>query len=95
MTPSELKYELQKRGNSHFFDRETMKTWGDTMRNFGCRSAVVKTRFSPDQMHTTEPREVEVWELYQKRPTNGNTVAHSYYFSKGDFKCVLPMKEEV
>ena len=40
MTPSKLKAAiLAKWPESHFFDRETMRFWGDTMANFGCRDA--------------------------------------------------------
>ena len=37
MTPSELKYNVRLK-NSNFFDRKTMKFFGDTMANYGCRS---------------------------------------------------------
>jgi len=40
MTPSELKYLYQSRNpDGHFFDRSTMKFFGDTMKNFGVYSA--------------------------------------------------------
>ena len=36
MTPSELKYHhLLLNPDSHFFDRETMRFFGDTMGNYG------------------------------------------------------------
>lgn len=34
MTIADIKYAMQKRG-SHFFDRATLKFFGDTMKNFG------------------------------------------------------------
>lgn len=34
MTPSELKYQVEQTG-SNFFDRKTMKFFGDTMKNYG------------------------------------------------------------
>jgi len=38
MTPSELKYNYQRNNPSgHWFDRQTMTFFGDTMRNFGVR----------------------------------------------------------
>lgn len=38
MTPSELKYHYQENNPAgHFFDRETMRFFGDKMANFGCR----------------------------------------------------------
>lgn len=40
MTPSELKYKIrQVNSESYFFNRETMRFFGDTMKNFGVRSA--------------------------------------------------------
>lgn len=40
MTPSELKYNIKQHNEeSHFFDRGTMRFFGDTMKNFGVRSA--------------------------------------------------------
>ena len=36
MTPSELKYHhLRLNPASHFFDRDTMRFFGDTMSNYG------------------------------------------------------------
>lgn len=41
MTPSELKYHVEQGSDRHFFERETMKFFGDTMKNYGCRETVV------------------------------------------------------
>lgn len=72
MTPSQLKYEIEIRGEyPHFFTRKTMKFFGDTMGNFGVRSSV-KDGF-------------ECWELYRKRPVQAG-LKDSHYFRKGDFK---------
>ena len=38
MTPSELKYHVEATG-SHYFSRETMKFFGDTMANYGACDA--------------------------------------------------------
>jgi hypothetical protein len=36
MTPSELKYQHETaHPDTHFFDRKTMKFFGDTMKNYG------------------------------------------------------------
>jgi len=59
MTPSDLKYEVEKGKGSFFFTRETMKFFGDTMKNYGVRKATINTR--------TELN-VPCWELYRKRP---------------------------
>lgn len=40
MTPSKLKYEVEKAGyDKYFFARSTMRFFGDTMRNYGVRDA--------------------------------------------------------
>jgi len=40
MNASELKFQVvNANSNSHFFDRKTMRFFGDTMRNYGVRSA--------------------------------------------------------
>lgn len=38
MPPSQLKYKVQETG-SYFFDRSSMKFFGDRMSNYGVRSA--------------------------------------------------------
>ncbi len=38
MTPRELKYNVEQTG-SYFFDHKSMKFFGDTMKNYGCRSS--------------------------------------------------------
>lgn len=38
MTPSEIRYAYEHGGsNRHFFDRKTMRFFGDTMRSYGVR----------------------------------------------------------
>ena len=50
MTASELKKQVKKHNpESHFFDRETMKAFGDTMRNYGVRMAEVELDDAFDQ----------------------------------------------
>jgi hypothetical protein len=40
MTASKLKYQYQFHiPSGHFFDRKTMRFFGDTMRNYGVRDA--------------------------------------------------------
>ena len=39
MTPSELKYQYEQKQDGYFFTRKTMKFFGDTMKNYGCRDA--------------------------------------------------------
>jgi len=80
MTPSELKYQVENtKGESYFFTRQTMKFFGDTMKNYGVRSATVDT-------HTQQ--NVDVWELYRKRPVK-HGLQKSAYFDKQTFKRVF------
>lgn len=74
MTPSELKYNVEKGGDSYFFTRDTMRSFGDTMSNYGCRSATLDG--------------AEVWELYRKRPVK-NGLSCSAYFTKDTFDQVF------
>ena len=75
MTPSELKVNiLALDPDSHFFDRKTMKFFGDTMRNYGVRKAEIEG--------------VDVWELYRKRPVKHNR-QDSAFFRTTDFQQVF------
>jgi hypothetical protein len=78
MTAFDLKY-LYERNNpeGHFFDRDTMRFFGDTMRNFGVYDGgTVKT------ITGNGVEEEEVWELYRKRPVKNGLHGHCRYFSK-------------
>jgi hypothetical protein len=78
MTASVLKQLYERNNpNGHFFDRGTMRFFGDTMRNFGVLDGgTVKT--------VTEKgiEDVGVWELYRKRPVNGGLHGFCRYFRK-------------
>jgi hypothetical protein len=92
MTPSDLKYNVQERGDSHYFDRSSMKFFGDTMANYGVRSAVVATSYNAEDEYVTEGGvEVEVWELYRKRAVK-HGLKDSVYFAKDNFRRVYPSK---
>jgi hypothetical protein len=80
MTAFNLKY-LYERNNPkrYFFNRRTMRFFGDTMRNFGVRDGgKVKT------ITKSGIQDVEVWELYRKQPVNGGVHGFCRYFSKED-----------
>lgn len=78
MTPSELKYKIENT-ESHFFDRKTIKFFGDTMRNYGCCKNVVDT---PTQ------KNVPVWELYRKKPVK-HGLQSSAYFHQDNFNQIF------
>ncbi len=77
MTVNELEQATQET-SPYFFTRDTMKFFGDTMANYGVRSAVV---------NTWTQENVEVWELYRKRAVKHN-MQNSTYFNKETFKRV-------
>lgn len=79
MNATELK---QKHEENHilskFFSRETMKFFGDTMRNFGVRRQTV-------MIQDCLGAKYECYELYRKRPVKEG-VQSSYYFDVITFR---------
>ncbi len=69
MNPSELKYNVEQTG-SHFFDRDSMKFFGDTMKNYGCCRVVGETR---------DGEFLEVYQLYRKRPVKHGQTSAAYF----------------
>ena len=51
MTASELKYQYQTRGNGYFFNRSTMKFFGDTMRNYYVSAGTVVIETPTGNIH--------------------------------------------
>lgn len=82
MKASELKAKVEATG-SLFFTRKSMKFFGDTMANYGVRSAEITT-YSGDKL--------EVWELYRKHPVK-HGLKSSAYFTKDTFKKVRAVEE--
>lgn len=87
MTPSELKYNIERAGHGpHFFERKTMKFFGDTMANYGVRSATIKVydynREYKDFIDG-QPQVIElnVWELYRRHAVK-HGLRSSAYFDK-------------
>jgi hypothetical protein len=79
MTASSLKYLYELNNpEGYFFDRHTMRFFGDTMRNFGVRDGGKVNVLSTKGIETG----VEVWELYRKRPVKGGLHGHCCYFRK-------------
>jgi hypothetical protein len=70
--------------NGHFFDRETMRFFGDTMRNFGVRDAGERLVVSPGAARKKEM--VDLCLLYRKRPTKRNMRGELAYFRKDNGK---------
>ena len=75
MTPYELKRKvLENDPNSHFFDRKTLRFFGDSMANYGVRRTMIDA--------------IPVFELYRKRPVK-HGVNKSVYFHAVTFKEVF------
>lgn len=84
-TASDLKRAIEANGHeSFFFDRGSMKFFGDTMKNYGVTS-------KPVMVETVSHGTVECWELYRIRPVK-HGLQSSAYFDCKDFKRVFPIK---
>lgn len=84
MTPSELKYHIERAGNcAHFFTRQTMQFFGDTMKNYGVRETYINTPTRPA---------VHVYELFRRRPVKHGLISSSY-FDAVTFKRVFPTED--
>ena len=77
MTPSELKSHVEQYSN--FFERSTMRFFGDTMKNYGCRKVTIGER--------------DLYELYRKRPVK-HGLSESAYFDAETFTRVFPNIEQ-
>ena len=87
MTPSELKRQVENaRPETNFFTRDTMKYFGDTMKNYGVRTTTTYVRYdSTGNLLSEFGKPVEVWELYRKKPVKWN-IQGSAYFYKDTFR---------
>jgi len=90
MNASELKYHVENAGHdSYFFTRSSMKFFGDTMRNYGVRAATIRANYDSEGNYTNaEGVQLEVWELYRKRPVKHGLQA-SAFFDKQTFRKVF------
>jgi hypothetical protein len=81
MTPSQLKAAVEARGTeSHFFTRATMKAFGDSMRNYGCRKVVIRVAYDGAGNYIgADGVEVEAWEIYRKRPVKGGNQGSAWF----------------
>lgn len=73
-TPSQLKGFVQNGTDSHFFDRSSMKFFGDTMRNYGVRHVTIERR---------DGEVAKAVELYRRMPVKGR-LQNSAYFMASD-----------
>lgn len=76
ITASTLKYRVENRGHeSHFFTRETMRFFGDTMRNYGVRFVLADG--------------APAWELFRRKPVK-HGMRDSAYFCAREYRRLWP-----
>ena len=85
----ELYYQHNPSG--HFFDHETMKFFGDTMKNYGVCESVIRSQYDEDGNYHTDGVEIEVYELFRRKPVKHN-VFSSAYFGKRNVDQVFKIK---
>lgn len=89
MTPSELKYQHEKAvPNCFFFSRDSMKFFGDTMKNYGVRSSKLVVEYIDGTYLDGEKRIIDVWELYRKKPVKHGLMT-TQFFDKTTFEIVV------
>ena len=81
MTASEIKYQYQSRDNGYYFDRDSMKFFGDTMSNYYVPAATVEIETWSGEKHTC-------YELQRRRPVK-HGLTKSAYFDVETFDVVL------
>jgi hypothetical protein len=80
MTPYELKAAVEASGNErHYFTRDTMKCFGDTMRNYGVRRVSVIASFDAAGTYHDSGVTRDAWELYRKRPVKHGNQSSAYF----------------
>jgi len=82
MTPSELK-QLYESNNpdGYFFDRKSMKFFGDTMSNYGVSRAIVI--FEIWATHYDDGKPLGCWELRRKHPVKLGLCTSHYFDDEG------------
>ena len=87
MNASDLKYHVGQ--NSNFFSRESMRFFGDTMRNYGVRTATIQSNYDLNGEYCDNGVMIECWELYRKHPVKMG-LKSSAYFDKKTYKRIHP-----
>lgn len=74
-TASDLKWHVEQAGHSpHFFTRDTMRFFGDTMANYGVRQ--------PVEVETLTGERVLAYELFRRRPVKHGVRASSWFHAE-------------
>lgn len=82
-TKSDLKYWVSQTG-SYYFDKGSMKFFGDTMGNYGLRKNV--------EVVTDDGEKIVCFELYRKRAVK-HGLKKSTYFDVRDLNVVYPKED--
>jgi hypothetical protein len=85
MTIHELKSKVDATG-SFFFTHNTMKFWGDTMRNFACSAA-------PTEIVDNLGAKRQVYVVWRKKTNNKTAGLGSYCFDANTFARAYPGKD--
>lgn len=89
-TASDLRAFVESRGtDSHFFDRKTMRFFGDTMKNYGVCKTTIRVNYDANGEYVQGGEEIEAWELYRKRPVK-HGLQTSVYFRADNFSQTYP-----
>lgn len=81
-TASDLKYHVETAGNCpHFFTRQSMRFFGDTMANYGVRQ--------PQEVLTASGELVRAYELTRRRPVKHGLHSSTWFCAK-TFNRVFP-----
>lgn len=89
MNASELKYNVETKTDSNFFDRASMRFFGDRMSNYGVRSTTITTSYDSQDNYVEHGITIEVWELYRRKAVK-HGLKSSAYFDKVTFARVHP-----
>ena len=82
LTASQLKQRVESTGSKHF-QRDTMRFFGDTMKNYGVDG--------PYEITSSSDEKIMVYELYRRRPVKNN-LQTSAYFCAETFRRVFPKR---
>lgn len=94
MNASELKYQIESHGNApYFFSRDTMRFFGDTMRNYGVRQTEIVTSYDNQGNYVEGGITVKVWELYRRHAVK-HGLKSSAYFDMVTFRRVFKKNGE-
>jgi len=82
MSASELRMHVNNGTDSHFFDRSSMRFFGDRMSNYGVCSQPVRVVTGSGGIY-------ECWELYRRHPVK-HGLQNSAYFDTVTYERRLP-----